>query len=104
MPSHEVIDTKTVVVKFGGTSLASASQFEKVKAIVEGDPARRFVVASAPGKRSRKNRQTSRFAAASRSRTASSVMSGGKACAVSSIGAGASGFPGVQVIQSLPAR
>lgn len=51
MPSHEVIDTKTVVVKFGGTSLASASQFEKVKAIVEGDPARRFVVASAPGKR-----------------------------------------------------
>ena len=42
---------KTVVAKFGGTSLASAEQFRKVGAIVAGDPARRIVVASAPGKR-----------------------------------------------------
>ncbi len=42
---------KTTVAKFGGTSLASAAQFRKVKAIVMGDPARRIVVASAPGKR-----------------------------------------------------
>ena len=42
---------KTVVAKFGGTSLASAAQFKKVKAIVASDPARRIVVASAPGKR-----------------------------------------------------
>ena len=39
------------VVKFGGSSLADAEQFRKVAAIVKADPARRFVVASAPGKR-----------------------------------------------------
>ncbi len=38
-------------VKFGGSSLASAEQFRKVKAILERDPARRCVVVSAPGKR-----------------------------------------------------
>ena len=38
-------------VKFGGSSLASAEQFQKVKAILERDAARRFVVVSAPGKR-----------------------------------------------------
>lgn len=42
---------KTIVTKFGGTSLADAGQFRKVKAILQEDPARRFVVASAPGKR-----------------------------------------------------
>lgn len=42
---------KTTVCKFGGTSLADAAQFKKVKAIIEADPARRIVVASAPGKR-----------------------------------------------------
>ena len=42
---------KTTVVKFGGTSLATAAQIRKVAAIVKADPARRFVVASAPGKR-----------------------------------------------------
>ena len=42
---------KTKVLKFGGTSLADAGQFRKVRAIIEKDPARRFVVASAPGKR-----------------------------------------------------
>ena len=39
------------VVKFGGSSLADAEQFKKVAAIVKSDPNRRFVVASAPGKR-----------------------------------------------------
>ena len=42
---------KTITAKFGGSSLASAAQFRKVGAILAADPARRFVVASAPGKR-----------------------------------------------------
>ena len=40
------------VAKFGGSSVAGAEQFKKVKAIVDADPARRVVVASAAGKRS----------------------------------------------------
>ncbi len=39
------------VVKFGGSSLADAEQFKKVKDILLSDPDRRYVVASAPGKR-----------------------------------------------------
>ncbi|MDD6038631.1 MAG: aspartate kinase [bacterium] len=39
------------VVKFGGSSLASAEQFKKVGAIIREDADRRFVVPSAPGKR-----------------------------------------------------
>ncbi len=39
------------VIKFGGTSLASADQFRKVSEIVKADKSRRYVVASAPGKR-----------------------------------------------------
>ncbi len=39
------------VIKFGGTSLASADQFRKVAEIVRQDKTRRYVVASAPGKR-----------------------------------------------------
>ena len=39
------------VVKFGGTSLADAEQFRRVAAIVKADPSRKYVVASAPGKR-----------------------------------------------------
>lgn len=39
------------VVKFGGSSLASAEQFEKVGKIIALDKSRRFVVPSAPGKR-----------------------------------------------------
>ena len=39
------------VVKFGGSSLASAEQFQKVEAIIRRDPERRYVVPSAPGKR-----------------------------------------------------
>ncbi len=37
--------------KFGGSSLASPEQFKKVYEIVTSDPSRRYVVASAPGKR-----------------------------------------------------
>ncbi|MBQ8138847.1 MAG: aspartate kinase [Lachnospiraceae bacterium] len=39
------------VVKFGGSSLASAEQFEKVGSIIRAEEDRRFVVPSAPGKR-----------------------------------------------------
>ena len=39
------------VVKFGGSSLASATQLEKVLNIIKSDEERRFVVVSAPGKR-----------------------------------------------------
>ncbi|WP_162011735.1 aspartate kinase [Streptococcus sp. S784/96/1] len=40
------------VIKFGGSSLASAEQLKKVLEIVKSDSNRRFVVVSAPGKRS----------------------------------------------------
>ncbi|MGP1348921.1 MAG: aspartate kinase [Stomatobaculum sp.] len=40
------------VVKFGGSSLASAKQFKKVGDIIRSDKSRRYVVPSAPGKRS----------------------------------------------------
>jgi aspartate kinase len=39
------------VLKFGGSSLADSSQFQKVKGIVGSDSARQVVVVSAPGKR-----------------------------------------------------
>ena len=39
------------VVKFGGSSLANAEQFKKVKAIITSDESRVYVVPSAPGKR-----------------------------------------------------
>lgn len=39
------------VVKFGGSSLADATQFKKVAAIINADKDRRYVVPSAPGKR-----------------------------------------------------
>ncbi|MBP3927212.1 MAG: aspartate kinase [Clostridium sp.] len=41
------------VVKFGGSSLASAKQFKKVGDIIHADKARRYVVPSAPGKRNK---------------------------------------------------
>ncbi|MBP1754404.1 MAG: lysC [Firmicutes bacterium] len=41
----------TKVAKFGGSSLADANQFKKVAEIIRADKSRRFVVASAPGKR-----------------------------------------------------
>jgi aspartate kinase len=43
----------TKVAKFGGTSLADATQILKVKQIIDADPERRYVVPSAPGKRSK---------------------------------------------------
>lgn len=43
------------VVKFGGSSLASAEQFAKVGNIIRSDESRRFVVPSAPGKRNSKD-------------------------------------------------
>lgn len=39
------------VIKFGGSSLASAQQLTKVLNIVKTDNSRRIVVVSAPGKR-----------------------------------------------------
>ena len=38
-------------VKFGGTSLADAAQFERVTNIIRADGRRRYIIASAPGKR-----------------------------------------------------
>lgn len=40
-----------IVCKFGGSSVASASQLEKVKAIINSNADRQIVVVSAPGKR-----------------------------------------------------
>ena len=40
-----------IVTKFGGSSLADASQFKKVKDIILADSDRRYVIPSAPGKR-----------------------------------------------------
>ena len=40
-----------IACKFGGTSVADAQQFRKVKSIVAADPRRSIVVPSAPGKR-----------------------------------------------------
>lgn len=41
------------VIKFGGSSLASATQLKKVFQIVKEDSQRKVVVVSAPGKRSK---------------------------------------------------
>ena len=43
------------VVKFGGSSLASAGQFAKVGDIIRSDENRKYVVPSAPGKRNAKD-------------------------------------------------
>ena len=43
------------VVKFGGSSLASAGQFAKVGDIIRSDESRKYVVPSAPGKRNSKD-------------------------------------------------
>ena len=39
------------VIKFGGSSLASSRQLQKVLSIVEADQQRKYVIVSAPGKR-----------------------------------------------------
>ena len=43
------------ITKFGGSSVADAGQFRKVKDIIESDPARRFVVVSAAGRKGPKD-------------------------------------------------
>lgn len=40
-----------IALKFGGSSLADAEHFKKVKSIIEADERRKFIVVSAPGKR-----------------------------------------------------
>lgn len=45
------------VAKFGGSSLADCDQFRKVRAIIQSDRDRRYVVPSAPGKRSDDDRK-----------------------------------------------
>lgn len=44
-----------IVCKFGGTSLADATNIRRVADIIRSDPDRRFVVVSAPGKRFRED-------------------------------------------------
>lgn len=46
---------KTIVTKFGGSSLADANQFQKVKDIILSNPERKYVIPSAPGKRNSKD-------------------------------------------------
>lgn len=54
--NREIEEKKMVkVVKFGGSSLASAEQFAKVGDIIRADETRRYVVPSAPGKRNAKD-------------------------------------------------
>ena len=43
------------ITKFGGSSVADSTQFKKVKSIIESDPARKFVIVSASGKRNPKD-------------------------------------------------
>ncbi|SFP03796.1 aspartate kinase [Salibacterium halotolerans] len=45
------------VAKFGGSSLADAAQIKKVSDIITSDPERKFIVVSAPGKRSDEDRK-----------------------------------------------
>ena len=46
--------SKRIVCKFGGSSVADAKQFKKIKAIIESDSNRKSGVVSAPGKRTSK--------------------------------------------------
>lgn len=50
-PNAEETPDHVIVCKFGGTSLADVTAFLRMREIVDSDPARRFVVPSAPGKR-----------------------------------------------------
>ncbi|MEF9962526.1 MAG: aspartate kinase [Erysipelotrichaceae bacterium] len=43
------------IAKFGGSSLADANQYRKVKEIIKSDEARRFIVVSAAGKRNKED-------------------------------------------------
>lgn len=46
-----------IAAKFGGSSLADANHFKKVRAIIEADDRRRYVIPSAPGKRYSRDRK-----------------------------------------------
>ena len=46
-----------IVCKFGGSSVADASQIKKVKAILESDEKRSIAVVSAPGKRNKEDQK-----------------------------------------------
>lgn len=46
-----------IVCKFGGTSLADAACIRRAAAIIQSDPRRRYIVPSAPGKRSPEDRK-----------------------------------------------
>jgi aspartate kinase len=46
-----------ITCKFGGTSLADASCFRQVESIIRSNPERRFIVPSAPGKRSKDDKK-----------------------------------------------
>ncbi|MBR0397472.1 MAG: hypothetical protein IJI10_04295 [Eubacterium sp.] len=39
---------KTVVAKFGGTSVADASCFRQIRTILQDNPERKFIIVSAP--------------------------------------------------------
>ena len=47
----------SIVCKFGGTSVADAAQIRKIQSILRADPRRRYVVVSAPGKRSKDDKK-----------------------------------------------
>ena len=47
----------SIVCKFGGTSVADAAQIRKIESILRADPRRRYVVVSAPGKRSKDDKK-----------------------------------------------
>ena len=49
--------SRPIVAKFGGSSVADADQIRKIAAIVAADKRRRFVVVSAPGKRTDKDKK-----------------------------------------------
>ncbi len=46
-----IMQNSTITAKFGGSSLAEAGQFEKVKNIIESNADRKYIIPSAPGKR-----------------------------------------------------
>jgi aspartate kinase len=46
-----------ITCKFGGTSLADASCIRRVESIIRSNPDRRFIVPSAPGKRTKEDRK-----------------------------------------------
>jgi len=54
---HSHQHPRPIVAKFGGSSVADADQIRKIAAIVAADKRRRFVVVSAPGKRTDKDKK-----------------------------------------------